>query len=101
MPTRTILARWVTLERGNGIEQVRRVSRYLSIGVVVLCALVGLAAAVVDLRCLVVAIPSAAIGWLVAERNALQSRMEQWPIFRQYIDWSRVDEDLQGEAKSN
>ena len=41
-----------------------------------------------------IAIASAAVGWIIAERNALRSRISQWPIMRNYIDWQRVRADL-------
>ena len=31
-----------------------------------------------------------------AERNALRTRLAQWPVFKTYIDWKRVEEDLRG-----
>jgi hypothetical protein len=34
------------------------------------------------------------MGWVVAESNALRTRLAQWPVFMTYIDWKRVDEDL-------
>ncbi|HZZ29728.1 MAG TPA: hypothetical protein VFE46_17160 [Pirellulales bacterium] len=42
----------------------------------------------------IIAIAAAAMGWLVAECNALRSRMLQWPIFKQYIDWQHVHKDI-------
>lgn len=43
-----------------------------------------------------VAVAAAAMGWVIAERNALRTRLGQWPIFKTYIDWNRVEEDLRG-----
>jgi hypothetical protein len=40
-----------------------------------------------------VAAVSAVTGWVVAERNALQLRVSQWPIFSEYIDCARVRRD--------
>jgi len=42
----------------------------------------------------VVAIAAVVMGWVIAERNALRTRLSQWPILRRYIDWKRVQEDL-------
>jgi len=39
---------------------------------------------------------SAVMGWVIAERNALKSRITQWPTFANYIDWARVSNDLGG-----
>ena len=38
--------------------------------------------------------PSIGMGWMIAERNALRTREAQWPIFKNYIDWKRVQDDL-------
>ena len=40
-----------------------------------------------------IAAVSAVSGWVIAERNALQLRVSQWPIFSEYIDWDRVRRD--------
>ena len=41
-----------------------------------------------------IAIAATALGWIVAETNALRNRLTQWPIFKQYIDWQRVHQDI-------
>ena len=41
-----------------------------------------------------IAVAAAATGWVVAERNALRTRIAQWPTFKNYIDWKRVQDDL-------
>ena len=41
-----------------------------------------------------IAVAAAVMGWVVAERNALRTRIAQWPIFKSYIDWRRVQDDL-------
>ena len=41
-----------------------------------------------------IAVAAAVMGWVVAERNALVTRAAQWPIFKSYIDWKRVQNDL-------
>jgi len=46
------------------------------------------------IRYLAAGVPSIAIGWLIAERNAVDSRIKMWPTFSQYIDWQRVEKDL-------
>ena len=43
-----------------------------------------------------VAIAAAVTGWVIAESNALRTRLAQWPIFKSYIDWKKVEEDLRG-----
>ena len=48
---------------------------------------------------MVVLAASAMMGWVVAERNALRTRIAQWSVFKTYIDWSRVEEDLRGSGE--
>lgn len=43
-----------------------------------------------------IAAAAAAMGWVISERNALKSRRGRWHIFKTYIDWKRVEEDLGG-----
>jgi hypothetical protein len=76
----------------------QRIGRYLSIA-----AIVVFVAAIVMGH--FIAIPNwvsvglgVVVGWLLAERNALETRTKQWPIFRRYIDWNRVQTDLHGAA---
>src|SRR5688572_1652318 len=94
MAPKVLLARWVALERGDGIERVRRTTRNLTLGAFAICIAVGFVSIYFELPPLVFVLPGAAIGWLIAERNALESRLAQWPVIRQYIDWSRVEKDL-------
>lgn len=85
----------MTLRNGDGLSQAGRTSRALSLaalslGILVAC---GLFSGVVPSWLLVaMSIP---IGWLIAERNALDARSQQWQTVSQYIDWSRVENDLQ------
>jgi hypothetical protein len=60
----------------------------------VLCIVVAFAV-VYRLHPALTAIAAAAMGWVIAERNALRTRIAQWPSFKKYIDWKRVHEDLQ------
>jgi hypothetical protein len=43
-----------------------------------------------------VVVAAAGMGWVIAERNALRTGLAQWPVFKTYIDWKRVEEDLRG-----
>ena len=100
MQRHEILTRWVAIESGNGIENVRKTSHFFSIAAFTVCVAVGLVYAFFDLPSLVFEFPGALIGWLIAERNALESRIAQWPTFRQYIDWTKVREDLRAQGTS-
>jgi hypothetical protein len=51
--------------------------------------------AVVDkLNPAVSAVAGILAGWMIAERNALRSRLPMWQKLKQYIDWNRVHADL-------
>jgi hypothetical protein len=100
METRDILARWIAIETG-GIDGARRRAKQLSLAAFVLCVGVALVSGFIQLPGLAYVIPGALIGWLVAERNALESRCAQWATFRKYIDWPRVHEDLRRHAETS
>jgi len=59
-----------------------------------LCSLVVVFRLIYGLHPIVIAFVAAIGGVMLAETNALRTRMAQWPIFKQYIDWQRVHEDL-------
>ena len=46
---------------------------------------------------LLMLIPLVQVQGLIAERNALRSRLPMWNKLKHYIDWNRVQEDLEGE----
>jgi hypothetical protein len=46
-----------------------------------------------------IAVAAAAMGWIIAETNALRWRLAQWPTLKRYIDWQRVHEDLAKDAQ--
>lgn len=88
-----LIRRWIALERGNGIERARRVSRYLDIGGFALFVAIIVSSIFLDLPSLILVLPAIVVGWLLAERNALNGRLAQWPTIRQYIDWEKIDRD--------
>jgi hypothetical protein len=47
---------------------------------------------------ILVTIAAAALGWVIAECNALRLRISQWQNYSAYIDWQRVDRDLRDGA---
>ena len=90
---RTVLARWVALEDGGGIKAVRARIRLLWVlGLLAWLTAVGVAR-YGDLLWggLILA---AIAGWLLAETNALRSRLRQWPSLSEYLDWKRIREEL-------
>jgi uncharacterized protein HemY len=91
--SKSLLLRWQALEKGDGIQQVKSMIRRLD--------LFGFAASLIVVYCIYfklnpifVALAAIVLGWVVAERNALRSRMDQWSFLKQYIDWQRVEQDV-------
>jgi hypothetical protein len=95
MPNNTnrLLSRLDSLEKGDGLRRAKLVSRVLFLVGLLLAIFVGFAIAY-GLHPGFIAVAAAAVGWIIAERNALRLRMSQWPIMRNYIDWQRVQADL-------
>lgn len=91
--TRQLLARWHALEAGDGLRRVAftaRVLWFVGLGLAMFVAL----AVTYRLHPAVVAAGAAVMGWTIAERNALRTRLTQWPVFKRYVDWNRVKQDL-------
>jgi len=91
--TKRLLARLDSLEKEDGLRRAKSVGRVLFIVGLMLAIFIGFAVAY-GLHPGFIAVAAAAVGWIIAERNALRSRISQWPIMRNYIDWQRVREDL-------
>jgi hypothetical protein len=96
--TRKILTRWQSLEKGDGLRRVVSIARVLWLVGLVLCFFVVVGVAY-GLHPVILVVAAAAMGWIIAEGNALRGRLGQWPIFRRYIDWKRVQEDLNSDDK--
>ena len=93
--TKRLLSRWQSLERDGALKHAASRARALWFVGLTLCIFVGFAV-IYRLHPAFVAVGAAAMGWLIAESNALRTRIAQWPIFKTYIDWKRVEEDLRG-----
>lgn len=96
--TKQILARWQSIEKGAGLQPAVRRARVLWLIGLGLC-LFATFGVVYGLHPALIAISAAAMGWVVAECNALRTRAAQWPIFRDYIDWVKVENDLGSDDK--
>ena len=96
--TKQLLTRWQSLEKNGGLQRAGATDRFLWIVGLVLCIFVVLAV-VYRLHPAFVAVAAAVMGWVVAESNALRTRLAQWPIFKRYIDWKLVQEDLSNDNK--
>jgi hypothetical protein len=92
IPRQQLLKRWESLQDGTGLVRSAKLARLLSASGFLLVLLVTCAVAY-RLSPIFVAAASAVTGWVIAERNALQLRVSQWPIFSEYIDWDRVRRD--------
>ena len=93
--SRSILKRWMTLRRGEGQVQARRVRRGLSLVAFLLFVAIAvgiLRGGLPEWLLVALSIPN---GWLLAERNALDQGKAQWLFGSQYIDWERVERDLE------
>jgi hypothetical protein len=80
--------------RGDGIEKGRQWVRYLSIVAFVFTAIAVFLSTLKGIWPLLLFVPGVAVGWLLAERNALQSRIEQWSTLSEYLDWPKIERDF-------
>ena len=92
IPRKQLLNRWESLQDGTGLARSAKLARLLSASGFLLVLLVTCAIAY-RLSPIFVAAVSAVTGWVIAERNALQLRVSQWPILSEYIDWDHVRRD--------
>jgi hypothetical protein len=101
MEVRQTLARWMALRGDDGIDRARRVATYVSVAATVVTLGVILCALLVDVPPILLVVPAAAAGYLMAERNALQNRLAQWPALREYLDWSKIERDSVADQTSH
>jgi hypothetical protein len=93
--TKQLLLRWQSLEKDGGLRRAGLIAGALRIAGLALGVFIAFAV-VRRLDPLFIVPPAAVIGWMAAEANALRTRIAQWPIFKNYIDWKKVEEDLRG-----
>ena len=98
--TRQLLIRWQSLEKDGALQHAASRARTLWFVGLALCIFVVFAV-IYRLHPAFVAVAAAAMGWVIAESNALRTRLVQWPIFKTYIDWKRVKEDLRADESGN
>ncbi|MHB8954811.1 MAG: hypothetical protein ACYC4U_17715 [Pirellulaceae bacterium] len=91
--TRQLLTRWQSLKKDGGLQRAASMAHALWLVGLLLCLFVVFAV-ICRLHPALVAVASVAMGWVVAETNAIRDRLAQWPVFKVYIDWKRVEEDL-------
>jgi hypothetical protein len=91
--TRRLLLRWQALTKPEELQRAKStVLRLWMLGLIIF--LIVLAAIVKGLSPLVVAFGGIAVGWLMAEANALRARVAYWGTFQRYLDWDRIQQDL-------
>ncbi len=96
--TRQLLNRWQSLKEDGGLQRAASMARTLWFVGLLLCLFVFFGV-IWRLHPALIAVSSAVMGWVVAERNALRTRIAQWSVFKTYIDWRRVEEDLRGSGE--
>jgi hypothetical protein len=100
MESKQLLDRWKALKDGDGLRRAAALVRWLWI------IEIGLFIAVACGVCfrvnpVAIAIGAALMGWVTAEKNALRTRIAQWPVVSEYIDWKRVYADLADTTQEN
>ena len=95
-----ILMRWQALSEAPGMRRTVLRSRILSMAGLLLTIFVIYASArhLNPNRTVAAALVA---GWVVAESIALRNRQSQWPIFKEYLDWHRVQQDLEAALHSS
>lgn len=93
--TKQLLTRWQSLEKSGALQRVGALVRLLWVAGLALGMFVVFAM-IYRLHPALIAVAAAAMGWLIAESNALRTRLAQWPTFKNYIDWKKVEDDLRG-----
>jgi hypothetical protein len=93
---RAALKRWSDLRSAEKVKRIKQIALILRLTSAALCAVlvVGVSESAPALFNVTVAF---LFGWLVAESNALRTRIELWPVLMRNINWERVDQELQDE----
>lgn len=94
---KALLVRWQALKEGEGLRRAQMLARILWVLGLVLVVFSGFLV-VERVSPIFTAVTSIAAGWVIAECNALRSRVAQWPIVSVYIDWQKVKEGIGRDA---
>jgi hypothetical protein len=92
--SKSILERWLRLRDGDGLSAAQQAARWLWVLGLGLFLVVSYGLFTGRLPPWLMVSLSIPFGWLIAERNALEWRCRQWPTFRRYLDWPRIEADL-------
>src|SRR5262245_3122725 len=91
--TKRLLLRWQALNKPDGLQRAK--SMALTLWIFGFIVVIVIAVAIANGRsALWVTCGGVVVGWLIAETNALRSRIAQWRTFQRYLDWSRIEQDL-------
>src|SRR5512138_2184066 len=91
--TKRLLLRWHALSNPGELQRVKARALTLWIFGLIVFLVVGVAIAKGQ-SAVLVAGGGMVVGWLIAETNALRSRIAQWDTFKRYLDWTRIEQDL-------
>ena len=97
MTERQVLMQWRLLAHGEGLAQARRKSRQLSAASFALFLASGMTAWLYDPWAFAPILPAVAVGWMVAERNAINWRLAFWPALERYLNWPLIEQTLAAE----
>ncbi len=91
--TKRLLLRWHSLSQPDALQRVE--SMALTLWIVGLAVFVLVAILIArGASPILIACGAAVAGWIIAETNALRTRIAQWDTFRKYLDWQRIEQDL-------
>ena len=95
--TKRLLLRWLTLSKPGELQRVKSRAMTLWIFGLIVFLIVAIAIAKAQSPIFIVA-GGMVVGWLIAETNALRSRIGQWDTFQRYLDWARIEHDAEDAA---
>jgi hypothetical protein len=91
--TKRLQLRWQALNKQGGSQRAK--SMALTLWIFGFTVVVVIAVAIANGHSAVlVACGGAVVGWIIAETNALRSRIAQWKTFQRYLDWARIEQDI-------
>jgi hypothetical protein len=91
--TKRLLARWHALSHADGLQRAK--SMALTLWIVGLAVTIFVVVAIAKgFDATLIAVGAAVVGWIIAETNALRTRIAQWSTFKTYLDWQRIEKDL-------
>lgn len=91
--TKHLLLRWYSLSQSDSLRRAKSMALTLWIVGLVVFVLVAVAIAR-GASPVLIACGAAVAGWVIAETNALRTRIAQWDTFKKYLDWQRIEQDL-------